>query len=91
MVYCPLCLPPASSNKMLTHYTQSITLNERGSHLGFMHGLFSFAKEPIHYSTRIYYSPIVWPIKKITNWFLICCVALLIPKYPLIHSVGETE
>lgn len=49
---------------MLTQYVQSITLNERGSHLAFMHGLFSFAREPIHYSTRIHYRPIVWLIKR---------------------------
>lgn len=63
MVHYPLCLPPASSNKMLTHCVQSITLNESGSHLAFMHGFFSFAKEPIHYSTKMNYSPYVWPIK----------------------------
>lgn len=64
---------------------QSITLNERGLHLAFMHGFFSFAKDPIHYSTGMNYSLIVWPIKKIAN--LICRIVLLIPNHPLIHSV----
>ena len=57
MIHYPLCLPPASSNKMLTHCMQSITLNETGSHLAFMHGFFSFAKAPIHYFTKKIYSP----------------------------------
>ena len=86
MVHYPLCLPPASSNKMLTHYVQSITLNERGSHLAFfMHDFFSFAKAPIHYSTKMNYSPLSLAYKKIPNWFLVCSVVLVIPNHPLVH------
>lgn len=36
----PVYLPPAASNKVLTNCVQSITLNERGLHLGVMHGSF---------------------------------------------------
>lgn len=53
MVHYPLCLPPASSNKMLTHKVWPVSLNEGGLHLVFMHGLLSVAKDPIHYSARI--------------------------------------